>query len=149
MLHSADEVAQVRCGIHRDKPPDALVIFEDVDAGIVLLDLPEAADAQTEEVADDDLIYCIVSCDEDGFPVIFSAYSSKAARTRLLTSSRHSPYRAWYFFRMGMPEIEGFRIPGFDLIGMDAFPKTVTDFCQPFVLFYDKAMLPPQYEHVM
>lgn len=82
MLHSADEVAQVRCGIHRDKPPDALVIFEDVDAGIVLLDLPEAADAHAEEVADDDLIYCIVRCDEDGFPVIlFCIFVKSSADT--------------------------------------------------------------------
>ena len=128
MLHSADEVAQVRCGIHRDKPPDALVIFEDVDAGIVLLDLPEAADAHAEEVADDDLIYCIVRCDEDGFPVILFCIFVKSSADTFPDIFQAFAFRHLYFFRMGMPEIEGFRIPGFDLIGMDAFPKTVTDF---------------------
>lgn len=97
MLHSADEVAQVRCGIHRDKPPDALVIFEDVDAGIVLLDLPEAADAHAEEVADDDLIYCIVRCDEDGFPVILFCIFVKSSADTFPDIFQAFAFRHLYF----------------------------------------------------
>ncbi len=119
-----------------------LVIFEDVDAGIVLLELPEAADAHAEEVADDDLIYCIVRCDEDGFPVILFCIFVKSSADTFPDIFQAFAFRHLYFFRMGMPKRD--RISDTWLRSHPAwmaFPKTVTDFCQPFVLFYDKAML--------
>ena len=47
LLDAADEVAQMGRGIQGDETPDAVVTFDDVDAGIVLLDLPEMAHRKT------------------------------------------------------------------------------------------------------
>lgn len=133
MLDAADEIAEMDGGIHEDEAPRAFVVFDDVDAGVVLFDLPEMGHGEAEDVAEDDFIHRVVGGGEDGLSVVFCGDVVKggagaAAHVFEIFAARHL-----HKVGPGMPEAEFFRILGGDLFGEDAFPRAVGDLREPFV----------------
>lgn len=59
-------------GIQGDETPDAVVTLDDVDAGIVLFDLPEVAHRKPQQVAEDRFVHGVVRADEDSLTIIAS-----------------------------------------------------------------------------
>ena len=88
MFNTAEQIPHMIRRIEQDQAPYAILTFQDVDARIILLDLPEMAHIQTQDIADDGLVDGIMSGDEDRLAVVFP---SKAARARTRTSSSDSP----------------------------------------------------------
>lgn len=78
-------------GIQGDETPDAVVTLDDVDAGIVLFDLPEVAHRKPQQVAEDRFVDCVVRADEDSLTIIASGIFIEGFTGAFLTSSRFSP----------------------------------------------------------
>ena len=64
LFNAADQVSQVGGAVQGDQAPGAFVAFQHINAGVVLLDLPEVAHVKTQKVADDGFVcigwfYCV------------------------------------------------------------------------------------------
>lgn len=70
LLDAAHQIAQMDGGIHEDEAPCAVCAFDDIDARIVLLDLPEVVHAEAEDVAEDGFVHRVMGGDEHRLPVV-------------------------------------------------------------------------------
>ena len=110
-------------GIQSDETPDAVVTFDDIDAGIVLLDLPEVAHRKAQKIAEDGFVHGVVCSDEDGFSIIFLSVLVEGFTDAFSDVFKIFPLGHLHTFGAGVPEVKFFRIARFDLIRVDAFPR--------------------------
>ena len=71
LFDAAEEEAHVIGGVQQDGAPHALIAFQHIDTGVVLLNLPKMLHAKAEQIANDGLIHGIVGCDQNSFVWIF------------------------------------------------------------------------------
>ena len=122
-------------GIEQHETPYAILVFQDIDACIILFDLPEMTHIETEKVTDDGLIDGIMGCDENRFAVVFPGIVGEgtAGAAPYIVQIFAASTRHGHFFRLCVPEMECFGILGFDFISQPAFPVSVIDFQQPVI----------------
>ena len=128
-------------GIQGDETPDAVVTLDDVDAGIVLFDLPEVAHRKPQQVAEDRFVDCVVRADEDSLTIIASGIFIEGFTGAFSDVFKILPLGHLHAFRVGVPEAKFFRIARFDLFSVDAFPQAVADLREARVFGDGKMMV--------
>lgn len=122
--------------IEQDQAPYAVLTLQDVDARIILFDLPEMAHIQAQDIADDGLVDGVMSGDEDRLAVVLPDVIIKGSAGADADIFQGFAALAGHGHRMRlcMPAVEFFRILSFDFIGQLPFPIAVVDFQEPVVL---------------
>ena len=128
-------------GIQGDETPDAVVTLDDVDAGIVLFDLPEVAHRKPQQVAEDRFVDCVVRADEDSLTIIASGIFIEGFTGAFSDVFEIFPLGHLHAFRVGVPEVKFFRIARFDFFSVDAFPQAVADLREARVFGDGKVMV--------
>ena len=86
-----------------DEPPCTFVVFHNIDAAVVLLDLPKMIHSKPHKIAEDDLIDGVMGSDEKGFPVVCFCILIKGSAGSSADIFQGFSVRHLYLFRMGVP----------------------------------------------
>ena len=120
-------------GIHRDDRPNAVRAFEDVDAGVALLELPKMFKVDAQDAADDSHVNEAVRPDENCFAGIFCDGVFQGVAPAILQVTKIFAVRESREPRSFIPNFGYLRKFFHLLFGSKPRPIAVINFLEPLV----------------
>ena len=124
-------------GVQQHYAPNTFVIFQNINAGVILLNLPEVRHIKAKQIADNRFVHCIMRSNQHCFACIFFCIIIKgSARTLAHILQAFAAVRHLYQVRLGVPQGKLLRKLLGNFWRQHAFPAAVIDFQQTLVCCY-------------
>ena len=124
-------------GVQQHYAPNTFVILQHINAGVILLNLPEVRHIKAKQIADDRLVHCVMRSNQHSFAGIFFCIVVKgSARTLAHILQVFTAVRHLYQVRLGVPQGKLLRKLLGDFRCQHAFPAAVIDFQQTLICCY-------------